>query len=278
MTSGARSRRFDDRGVARDLLLHCGQVVKHLAAFLLALRADFAGGGWGRLRSAVGADRLPVMTVGSAPVADGGAQRRARIAAAAVGLLASSGLRALTHRAVDAAAGMTPGSVNYHAPTRKRLIGLAVEELFASDFAVNVAHFSVVPADAPLSGPDLTEVIAGYVEEMTASPPRERVVARHVLLGEAHHDPELRALFDRQRASFVAFAAQTIARLGIDDSAPAAEAAVLMIESLLQRQVMIGADPLAGEQMRDLIAGHLTAWVPKRPSAILCPGCSAADP
>src|ERR1700712_1160463 len=55
--------------------------------------------------------------------------RREGIADAGVGLIARGGIRALTHRAVDSAASLPPGSTSYYARTHRQLIALVVERL-----------------------------------------------------------------------------------------------------------------------------------------------------
>lgn len=60
-----------------------------------------------------------------------GPPRRRLIADAGVRIIAAHGLRALTHRAVDRAAGITEGSTSYHARTRHALLELIVDELAA---------------------------------------------------------------------------------------------------------------------------------------------------
>ncbi|WP_460944211.1 TetR/AcrR family transcriptional regulator [Okibacterium endophyticum] len=51
------------------------------------------------------------------------------IANTAIEIIDSQGVRALTHRRVDAAAGLPPGTTSYYAPTRKDLLALAVERI-----------------------------------------------------------------------------------------------------------------------------------------------------
>lgn len=61
--------------------------------------------------------------------------RRQLIADAGVRIIASQGLRALTHRAVDGAAGIAEGGTSYYARTRHALLELIVEELAARSIA-----------------------------------------------------------------------------------------------------------------------------------------------
>ena len=59
--------------------------------------------------------------------------RRAEIADAAISTLARDGMRGLTHRAVDRAAGLPEGSASYYFRTRQALLQATVERLAELD-------------------------------------------------------------------------------------------------------------------------------------------------
>ncbi|MDX6764908.1 TetR family transcriptional regulator, partial [Streptomyces sp. F8] len=63
------------------------------------------------------------------------ADRRTLIADTAIGLVAAAGLRGLTHRAVDAAAGLPAGSTSYYFRTRTALIAACYQRLAELDLA-----------------------------------------------------------------------------------------------------------------------------------------------
>ena len=168
-------------------------------------------------------------------------RRRDEIATAAIEVLATKGFRGLTHRAVDAAAGLGPGSVNYHAPTRSRLLHLALGQLFARDFETAGATFGSLVDVKPLTVDIVVSRIADFVEAMTTGDAAKRVIARSIMLGEAQHDREIRELFDTQRTSFITFTQWIVASLASEDPTSVAETVVVMIEGLIQRQVLIGS-------------------------------------
>ncbi|MFJ2666893.1 TetR/AcrR family transcriptional regulator [Nocardia fluminea] len=186
-------------------------------------------------------------------------ERRQVIAAAVIDVLAEQGLRGLTHRAVDAAAGFGSGAVNYHAPTRAHLIHLALEELFARDGVVAATHFADLINTPQIPMAVVVNRMTAFVQEMTTPPARQRVIARHMLLAEAQRDPQIRAEFDAQRGAFVEFAAHIVAALDHDYPTITAEVVVIVIEGLIQRQVLIGATPLA-DSLHPIIAGLLRSW------------------
>lgn len=167
-------------------------------------------------------------------------RRRDEIAAAAVDVLADKGLRGLTHRAVDAAAGLGQGAVNYHAPNRSALLHLALGHIFAQYFEVAASTFGDLVRLESSTVDVVVTKIADFVERATSGPAADRVIARHIMLGEAQHDSEIRGLFDLQRAAFVAFAEGLVEAIEPGGPPATAEMLVVMIEGLLQRQVLVG--------------------------------------
>ncbi len=59
--------------------------------------------------------------------------RRTALADAAIQVLGERGLRALTHRAVDAAAGLPAGTCSYHYPNRRTLLDAALNRVAQLD-------------------------------------------------------------------------------------------------------------------------------------------------
>ncbi|WP_406312679.1 TetR/AcrR family transcriptional regulator [Streptosporangium sp. NBC_01639] len=165
------------------------------------------------------------------------------VAEAAVTLLAERGMRGLTHRAVDEAAGLPPGSASNLARTRLALLELALERLTELEIAVfdplagaggRVATEAglgeqVVPgaglAEQVVPGAGLAEQVAlGALAEMTArmlwvqlTVDRRRTVARYELALEATRRPELRKIYDEAGARFRALAVELLAAAGSAD-------------------------------------------------------------
>ena len=200
------------------------------------------------------------------PMADRGSKssgvrqdRREAIARAAVEVLATQGLRGLTHRAVDAAAGFNPGAVNYHAPTREHLLLFALDEVFAADMGTAVSNFSGLTEVSPLTKSIVVERLTGFVHSMTLGDARNRVLARLALMGEAQINPVIRERFDNQRAMLVSFVAQLVDTLDPSQNDFGAEMLVVAIEGLIQRQVTIGAVPLT-DQLPKIIEALLESW------------------
>ncbi len=78
-----------------------------------------------------------------------GGSRAELIADTALALLAERGMRGLTHRAVDEAAGLPPGSTSNHARTRAALLKAAVRRLAEREARVLGPGEMPTPGDGP---------------------------------------------------------------------------------------------------------------------------------
>jgi DNA-binding transcriptional regulator YbjK len=114
------------------------------------------------------------------------------IADAAIRLLAEGGLRALTHRAVDEAAGLPQGSTSNHARTRAALIEAAVRRLA-------VRESQVISMEEMPRGEDADELADGLALAMhrylTNDP--SLLIARYELALEITRRPALREMYVR---------------------------------------------------------------------------------
>ena len=139
-----------------------------------------------------------------------GLSARARqIGDAAIAVLADRGARGLTHRAVDQAAGLPPGTTSNYARTRAALLALTLTRIAELDAADS-------PPGLPgLSGSALADALARMLHRMiTDQETRRRVLARFELAFEATRRPELRAAYDDMGRAFRAEAAQLLAAAG----------------------------------------------------------------
>lgn len=150
---------------------------------------------------------------------------RARLVGdAAIGVLAEHGARGLTHRAVDQAAGLPPGTTSNHARTRAALLTLTlvrIAELDAADGEYATAEVGPTEPGPAGVGPAgaararLADAAAGMLGQMITVPEaRRRVVARFELALEATRRPELRAAYDEMGSGFRAEAARLLAAAG----------------------------------------------------------------
>ncbi|MFI6771293.1 TetR/AcrR family transcriptional regulator [Streptomyces sp. NPDC050355] len=130
--------------------------------------------------------------------------RHELIADAALALLAERGMRGLTHRAVDEAAGLPQGSTSNLARTRAALLEAAVRRLaeretavLALDEAPKAPEGGGYGAGAEPVADALSLALHRYLSRH-----RQLVIARYELALEATRRPELREIYDRAGRAF----------------------------------------------------------------------------
>ncbi|MDN0198777.1 TetR family transcriptional regulator C-terminal domain-containing protein [Streptomyces sp. S.PNR 29] len=118
--------------------------------------------------------------------------RRTVLADAAIDVLAETGMRGLTHRAVDRAANLPPGTTSAYYRTRQALLTALVRRLVALDQAElqAIGERTPVPRDAE----ELVAGIAAFVERRLTGEGRRRSLARYACAVESVHHPELREI------------------------------------------------------------------------------------
>src|SRR5262245_2479235 len=115
--------------------------------------------------------------------------RREQILDAAITVLGESGMHGLTHRRVDAAAGLAAGSTSNHFRTRDALLSGVVER-FADRERANWED--IATRMCPTTPEELAEALAVFARDATG-PNRTLTLARYAILVEAAVNPTLRA-------------------------------------------------------------------------------------
>lgn len=134
----------------------------------------------------------------AAPGPPTGSGRGVLIADTALALLAERGTRGLTHRAVDEAAGLPPGSTSNHTRTRLALLEAANERLATREARALAVTALPDPAGGPVAVADaLAPVLHRYLTDH-----RELLVCRYELALEATRRPELRSRYDEAGRRF----------------------------------------------------------------------------
>jgi DNA-binding transcriptional regulator YbjK len=107
---------------------------------------------------------------------------------AAIKVLGERGMRALTHRAVDAEAGVAAGSTANYFPTREGLLEAVVEQVSAMERA----RFDEIAAKVcPATPAELGCAMAGWAREATGAR-RALTLSRYAILVEAGHNAKIR--------------------------------------------------------------------------------------
>ncbi len=139
--------------------------------------------------------------------------RRTQLADAGLAVLATTGARGLTHRAVDRSAELPEGSTSYYLRTRAALLQACAARL-AERTAVVVNPLADAEA---LNASELAQLAVQAVRTWTADG-GVLVLARHELLLESAHHPEMRNVLDAATAHIRELLEQRVIALGISDA------------------------------------------------------------
>jgi DNA-binding transcriptional regulator YbjK len=172
--------------------------------------------------------------------------RRSDILDGALAVLAEQGMRGLTHRAVDTAAGLSAGSTSYYFRTRDALVTGCVERLLELDLADDVpaAETAVLTGGDDLPGA-LAEVLTVIGVRM-ATVERVRTLARYELGLAAVRDPVLRAALVRGGDTIRERGAGLLAHAGATHPAAAAAEVAAVLDGLVYTSLVRGpAEPEA---------------------------------
>lgn len=113
--------------------------------------------------------------------------RRTVLLDAALELVGTQGMRGLTHRAVDAAAGLPAGSTSNYFRTREALILGIVER-----FIVREREMATGPRHEVDATPDGLAAALGRFVDRALGPDRAVTLARYAILVETAQNPDLR--------------------------------------------------------------------------------------
>jgi AcrR family transcriptional regulator len=160
--------------------------------------------------------------------------RREELADAGIRLVARTGIRSLTHRAVDVEAGVPAGSTTYYARSRRELTALVVARI--TEQLEHDLRDLAVPA--VLDDGAAVEVALAMLERLAARADAQAV--RLALLAELRDDPDLRAPLTSAapvRAALVDMASGILRAIGVRDPATHAVDLVGLVDALLLYRV-----------------------------------------
>jgi DNA-binding transcriptional regulator YbjK len=185
--------------------------------------------------------------------------RRALIADATIGTIAREGMRGLTHRAVDRAAGLPEGSTSYYFRTREALLFAALARMAELDTA-DIGELPVLHGSVDL---DLATSLLARVMRAWLTSGRERTLARYELSMEATRRPELRAKMTEYGTSFRMLTETMLAAAGAKDPHRRGQALASFIDGVLFHQIaQVGAGTLSTTDLkatcRDMLTTALT--------------------
>ncbi|MEI6793233.1 MAG: TetR/AcrR family transcriptional regulator [Actinomycetes bacterium] len=177
-----------------------------------------------------------------------------QITDAALVVLAESGGRGLTHRAVDSEAGLPQGSTSNLFRTRDALVVATLDRHVERETEI----LNAVRESAPTDSTTVAVAASLFSESLTqlASPPNDTLTAaRFELYCEVRRRTELRARLAVVRSGYVALTGKVLERCGIEDSAANATAVLAMLEGLTVDLIFHPESALKQEQR----TGYITA-------------------
>ncbi|GLY06517.1 hypothetical protein Acsp01_68960 [Actinoplanes sp. NBRC 101535] len=159
--------------------------------------------------------------------------RRELLLDAAIAVLGDQGTRALTHRAVDAAASMPAGSAANHFKSRDALISAVVDRFAERDRAdwETIAGFV-----RPSTAEELAAALVAYVHR-ALGPQRTMTVARYGLFVEAALRPELRGRLTGTAREIRGWAAGWLRALGSADPDGECTAVLDYLDGVIMHQL-----------------------------------------
>ena len=169
--------------------------------------------------------------------------RRQRIANAGIALIARGGTHRLTHRAVDAEAGLPNGSTSYYARSRRDLIRLVMEQLSAE----SQADLTNIEVPGKLTVRQATDLVGRLAERLILN--GDAQAARFSLMFEVRDDDELRRELTVDapvRSSFDEKAVKLLRALGATDPEGTASEFVALVDAVLMYRAVEAApiDPV----------------------------------
>ncbi|MFE6747447.1 TetR/AcrR family transcriptional regulator [Kitasatospora purpeofusca] len=181
------------------------------------------------------------------------------IADTAIALIAERGLRGLTHRAVDEAAGLPAGSTSNLARTRAALLDLALSRIVERE-----TEGSPVTAGEPPDGAEARELLVRGGADLlhrALTVGRTLTLARLELALEATRRPELRTGYDRLGARFTGLATALLERCGSVDPAGDARRLIRWCDGVLFNSTAGSGHDRAPtvEELRDEVDRYLAA-------------------
>jgi DNA-binding transcriptional regulator YbjK len=177
--------------------------------------------------------------------------RRQRIGDAAVEVLATHGLRGLTHRAVDAAAGLPAGSTSNIFRTRAALITGVIDRLAEQDLAfVSELRQSAPDPDAGMGATDLDTVLSLMVRAATVMtrPPMDRMTRARMMLAF-----EEAADLGPQHRNMILALMGMLSELGHPNPGPAARAVVDYLDGAMLHALTMEARRVDPAEMRNVL-------------------------
>lgn len=191
-----------------------------------------------------------------------GEARRKSVIDAALRVVGEKGLSGLTHRAVAAEAGITPGLTTYYFPTVDTLL----EATLSSFVTEEVDRLTTaIPALEEL-GPDAdrTAVLGAVFQAVAVAP--EQQVAQFELYLEAVRRPGLRAVARECLSAYADLARVALERLGSDRAEEGSRALVALLDGFALQQLVDPDETFVLQVALPAVLALLETYAPSEPA------------
>ncbi|MFI9363250.1 TetR/AcrR family transcriptional regulator [Kitasatospora sp. NPDC053057] len=179
--------------------------------------------------------------------------RRTVLADAAIGVLADAGVRGLTHRAVDAAAGLPVGTTSAYLRTRQALLTALVRRLVELD----QGELQAMGERAAIrSAGELVENITELMRHRLTGAGRRRSLARYACAVESVRDPELREILVPRENAGRAVVRAFLADQGVADPDGRTATLLACIDGLVFDR-LVGGGETGADELQGLVAAAL---------------------
>ncbi|MFF0292888.1 TetR/AcrR family transcriptional regulator [Kitasatospora sp. NPDC004614] len=175
--------------------------------------------------------------------------RRDQLRDAAIEVLAEAGGRGLTHRAVDAAAGVPSGTTKNYFPTRDALLGTVAERCAEQYRMITEQLAAAGPGPSDREG--LVAMIRGLLENV-AGPGRARMLACLELQAEAARRTWLSAILDPISAADFALFGHAQRMAGLPVTPQRSATVTLALQAAIPHLLDAGPHTLAAAGLDDL--------------------------
>ncbi|GAA0428850.1 hypothetical protein Aca07nite_36990 [Actinoplanes capillaceus] len=170
---------------------------------------------------------------------------------AALEVLGTGGLHALSHARVDAAAGLPPGSSSNYFRTRAALVAGAVDRLRELDAADWQAFLAAGP---PTTLAGLIAAFTAFVDDATGRA-RVRTTARYVIFVQGVVEPALLDRLNADRRLITDWTAGILTGLGVPDPQATANTLLAAVEGLIMHRLTGFDTGAVGPRIDRLITG-----------------------
>ncbi|TSE00180.1 TetR family transcriptional regulator [Skermania sp. ID1734] len=178
---------------------------------------------------------------------------RERILAAALHIVATSGVAAVSNRRIAAEAEVSLGSITYHFPTQTDLLRESLLS-FVTDETRRLQELTTQLQDSVLTLAEAAATVERIARELSFT---EGQFATFELYLQAGRDPELRDAAARCFAAYDDLAATVLGALGVPEPERRATAVVAAVTGAQLRRLATGSDPTLAAVLVDILGVDL---------------------